>query len=155
MLVEFEQNRIVWTIQNFDSAFWQKMVNHFWQSVDAILEDVYHIYVTETITVWCQTINLMAVMFQCSQNYGSPTRVTRLKVAPNMADPSSLNENRLYTYPNTSGLRALAREGRARVCSIHRPYHGMVHIFSKWKSSLVLFLSDIKGVIYIMINKNY
>ena len=30
-------------------AFWQKMVNHFWQSVDAILEDV---SVTETI-VWC------------------------------------------------------------------------------------------------------
>ena len=30
-------------------AFWQKMVNHFWQSVNAILEDV---SVTETI-VWC------------------------------------------------------------------------------------------------------
>ena len=30
-------------------AFWQKMLNHFWQSVDAILEDV---PVTETI-VWC------------------------------------------------------------------------------------------------------
>ena len=30
-------------------AFWQKVVNHFWQSVDAILEDV---PVTKTI-VWC------------------------------------------------------------------------------------------------------
>ena len=30
-------------------AFWQKMVYHFWQSIDAILEDV---SVTETI-VWC------------------------------------------------------------------------------------------------------
>ena len=30
-------------------AFWQKMDNNFWQSVDAILEDV---SVTETI-IWC------------------------------------------------------------------------------------------------------
>ena len=48
MLVKFEQNRIVRTIQNFEQ-FVKKMVNHFWQSVDAILEDV---SVTETI-VWC------------------------------------------------------------------------------------------------------
>ena len=47
MLVKFEQNRMVRTIQNFE-LFDKKMVNHFWQSVDAILEDV---YVTETI-VW-------------------------------------------------------------------------------------------------------
>ena len=37
MMVKFEQNRMVYT--KF-WAFWQKMVNHFWQSVDAILEDV-------------------------------------------------------------------------------------------------------------------
>ena len=48
MLVKFEQNRMVWTIQNFE-LFDKKMVNHFWQSVDAILEDV---SVTETI-IWC------------------------------------------------------------------------------------------------------
>ena len=48
MLVEFEQNHMVRTIQNFE-PFWQKMVYHFWQSIDAILEDV---SVTETI-VWC------------------------------------------------------------------------------------------------------
>ena len=52
MLVKFEQNRIVRTIQFF-LAFWQKIVSHFWQSVDAILEDV---YVTETI-IWCYIIN--------------------------------------------------------------------------------------------------
>ena len=56
-------------------AFWRKMVNHFWQSVDAILEDV---SVTKTI-VWCWTINLKIIIFHCSKNYGSPTRVTRLK----------------------------------------------------------------------------
>ena len=50
MLVKFEQIRIcVWfKLQNFD-RFDKKMVNHFWLSVDAILEDV---SVTETI-VWC------------------------------------------------------------------------------------------------------
>ena len=47
MLVEFEQNRIVQTMKNFE-PFDKNMVIHFWQSVDAILEDV---PVTETI-VW-------------------------------------------------------------------------------------------------------
>ena len=35
MLVKFKQNRMVRTVQNFE-LFLQKMVNHFWQSVDAI-----------------------------------------------------------------------------------------------------------------------
>ena len=48
MLVEFEQNRMVWSIQTFE-LFDKKMVFHFWQSVDAILEDV---SVIETIN-WC------------------------------------------------------------------------------------------------------
>ena len=80
MLVEFKQNRMVRTIT--------KMVNHFW--FDAISEDV---SVNEIIT-WCLTINSEAIIFQCSKNDGSPTRVTRLKVEPNMADPISLNEKR-------------------------------------------------------------
>ena len=46
VLVKFEQKHIVRT--KF-CGFWQKMVNNFWQSIDAILEDV---LVTETI-VWC------------------------------------------------------------------------------------------------------
>ena len=45
MLVKFEENRKVRTIQNFE-LFGKKMVDHFWQSVDAILKDV---TVTETI----------------------------------------------------------------------------------------------------------
>ena len=65
------------------------MVNSFWQSIDAILEDV---SVTETI-VWCYDSNLKTIIFQCSKNYSTPTRVTRLKVGPNTADPISLNEN--------------------------------------------------------------
>ena len=45
MLVKFEQNRMVRTIQKFE-LFDKKMINHFWQIDDAILEDV---SVTETI----------------------------------------------------------------------------------------------------------
>ena len=63
-------------------GFRQKMVNHFWKSIDAILEDV---SVTETI-IWWKTINLKTTIFQCSKNYGSSTRLTRLKVEPNMVD---------------------------------------------------------------------
>ena len=32
-------------------------------------------------------------LFQRSKSYGSPTRVTRLKVAPNMADPISIKDS--------------------------------------------------------------
>ena len=45
MLVKFELNRMVRTVQKC-SAFWQSMVYHILQSVDANLEDV---SVTETI----------------------------------------------------------------------------------------------------------
>ena len=71
MLVKNEQNRLVRTIQNFE-LFDKKLWTIFDPSVDAILEDV---FVTETI-LWCQTINLKTMIFQCSKNYGSPTRVT-------------------------------------------------------------------------------
>ena len=49
------------------------MVNHFWQSVDAILEDI---PVNKTI-FWWYTINLKTIIFQCSKNDGSPTRGSR------------------------------------------------------------------------------
>ena len=88
MLVKFEQHRMVWSPKYW--AFWQKMVNYFWQSADNILDDV---SVTKII-VWCLTINLKTIIFQWSKTYGSLTRVTRLKVAPNMVDPISLNETR-------------------------------------------------------------
>ena len=34
--------------------------------------------------------NMTNIFRRCSKNDGSPTRVTRLKVAPNMADPTSM-----------------------------------------------------------------
>ena len=49
MLVEFEQNRMVQTTRNFELFFQKNKTKHkkkrvfeihFWQSVDAILEDV-------------------------------------------------------------------------------------------------------------------
>ena len=43
MLVKFEQNRMVQTMQNlelFDKKNWVFFNNHLWQRVDAILEDV-------------------------------------------------------------------------------------------------------------------
>ena len=49
MLEKFEQNHMVRTIQNFELFDKKKMVNHFKQSIDAILEDV---PVIETI-IWC------------------------------------------------------------------------------------------------------
>ena len=54
------------------------------------LEDV---SVTDII-VWYYIICLKTTFFQCSKSNGSSTRVTRLKVSPNMADPISLKENR-------------------------------------------------------------
>ena len=80
--LEFEKkNHMVWSIQNFEMFHTHththlthtlKMVNHIWQSVDAILEDV---FVTETI-VWCETNDLNTIIFQCSKNHCCPTRVT-------------------------------------------------------------------------------
>ena len=53
------------------------MANNLWhKDIDAILEDV---PVTKTI-VWCYNIDLKAIIFQCSKNYGSPTRLTRWKL---------------------------------------------------------------------------
>ena len=68
------------------------MVNHFWESVDIILEEV---PMTLPI-VWCLNINLNTIIFQCSKIYGNPTRATRLKFAPNMTIPISPNEKELY-----------------------------------------------------------
>ena len=88
MLMTFEQNCMVRTIQNF-VLLKQKMINNFWQSVEAILEDVSVI----RIIVWYYKVNLKTTIFQCSKNNGTPTRVARLEVAANMADPISLIEN--------------------------------------------------------------
>ena len=62
------------------SAFGQKGVIFFWQTVDAILEDI----------VWCKNINQKTSIFQCVKIYSDPTNVTKYKVAVNMVNPKSL-----------------------------------------------------------------
>ena len=90
MLVIIYLNKIVWFELYKILSCLAKMVNHFWPSFDAILE---YVLVTETI-VWCyKNIDLKTIIFQYFKNDGIPTRVTRLKVELNMADPISLNEN--------------------------------------------------------------
>ena len=88
MLVEFEQNRIKRNHTKF-CAFWQKVVNNFWQSVDAILEKF--LWLKQLFDT--KNINSNTIILQCFKNYSTPTREIRLKVAPNMTDPISLNEN--------------------------------------------------------------
>ena len=65
-LVEFKQNRMVWTTKSF-----QRFDE---QNVDAILEDV---SVPETIIMLIQ--NLKTTIFRRLKNYGSPTSVTSFK----------------------------------------------------------------------------
>ena len=90
MVCELDKNRIIQTIQSFELIWQQKMVNRFWQSVDAILEDVS----APEATVWYKTINLKTTNFQCSKNYG----VARLEVAPTMTDLISLKENKPFPF---------------------------------------------------------
>ena len=73
MLVQFEQNRMVQNIQNFE-LFRKKWLTIL-ERVDAILKDVK---------------NLKTTIFQCYKIYSNPTRVTRLKFAPNMANEKGL-----------------------------------------------------------------
>ena len=78
ILVKFEQNRAVGTINNF-VLFNKKWLTIF-LSVSPILEDI------------SLTKNNCLVLKYEFKDY-TPTRLTRLKVAPNTADPISLNEN--------------------------------------------------------------
>ena len=39
------------------------------------------------------SINLKTIICQCSQTYGTPTLVTGLEGAPDMANPISFNKN--------------------------------------------------------------
>ena len=78
----FDKKRGVWTI--FDKA----LTIH-----DAILEDV-------SVANSFIMLYLKTTIFQCcSKNDGSPTRETRLKVAPNMADQTVAFTKVEKTYP--------------------------------------------------------
>ena len=91
ILVKFEQNRIVQTTRNFElfdkkPGFLKPFLTKLWR------------HFGRRFCSWnnCLMLNywfpVLTTIFQCSENYGSPTRVTRLKVAPNMADPISIKD---------------------------------------------------------------
>ena len=79
MLVKFEQNRIVRTTQNFE-LFVKK-----WLTIS-----------DKVLTPLWKTFLYLKQLFDAklySKKYGSATRVTKLKLAPNMADLSSLKDS--------------------------------------------------------------
>ena len=88
MLMKFEQNHMIKTIQNFvlfDKKWltiFDKMLMPFWKMF-LWLKQLFNakISVHQTFIV------------QCSKNYGTPTVVTRLKIAPNMVNLINLNKN--------------------------------------------------------------
>ena len=91
MLVKFEQNRMIRTIENielFDKkwlSIFDKVLTPFWKTflwLKQLLDYKLLLYMFKTI------------IFQCFKNYSSPTRVTRFKVTPNMTDRISVNEKR-------------------------------------------------------------
>ena len=74
-------------------VFWQKMINHFWQVADTILEDV---SMTETI-VWCKTINLKIIIFQFPKvTVDRHVLLPYVKSCIKQSDPVSLSKSRLY-----------------------------------------------------------
>ena len=89
MLVKFDQNRMVRTVQNFDLfdekwlTIFDKGLTPFWKTflcLKQLFDD--------------KPLSQILYHLSVFKKFGSPTRVTRLKVAPNIADPTSLNEKR-------------------------------------------------------------
>ena len=79
MLVKFEQNGMVQNIKKLE-LFGKKWLTIFEKVLTPFLKNF-------SVTLLDAT-----VIFHCSKNYGSPTRITWLKVAPNMVDPISINQ---------------------------------------------------------------
>ena len=87
MLVKFEQNRVVQTIQNF-VLFDKKWLTIF----DKVLTPRWKTF------LWLKQLFDAKILIQRLSSFSVPKfwhsdTCNRLKVAPNMADPISLNEN--------------------------------------------------------------
>ena len=96
MLAKFEPNRIVRNVQNL--SFWGKtssFKNIFDKALTPFckkflwLKQLFDgkLLIFRQLS-FCVSISLFNTIVRCSKHYGNPTRVTRLKVAPNMADPN-------------------------------------------------------------------
>ena len=106
VLVKIEQNRMVRNIQIF-KLFDKKWLTIFYK----VLTPFWKTFLWLKQLFDAKLINSKTIIFKCSENYGrpSPTRVTRLNVAPNMADPISLNEkahslNKWLCFPRPTTL---------------------------------------------------
>ena len=113
-LVKFEQN-------GMEEIFAKKVVNHinhFWQIVGSTLKEV---FVSKTFK-WCQTVNQKISISHYSKIYGCLTRLTRLNVAVNMADPTSL----------------MARDRTLNICHLHTQNKKDCSCQSKKTASLAL-----------------
>ena len=83
---KFELNRIVRNVQNF-ALLAKKWLTIFDKTVGRHFgRGSYDI-----------NNNLVTIIFKCSKIYGSPTNVTRLKFATNVAIPISSNEKGLFS----------------------------------------------------------
>ena len=90
MLVKFEQ--IVWSKPHEILSFLTKnrvFYNHFWQRFDPFWKKFLYL----KLLINDKLLIYRLYFCQCDKNYGTPTLVTRLKVAPNMAVPISPNKN--------------------------------------------------------------
>ena len=74
MLVKFEQNRMVRTIQSFVLFDKKKIVHHFWQSVDAIFLMKTFLWLKQLFDAKILIYRRSSLM--CSKYYGSPAHVT-------------------------------------------------------------------------------
>ena len=92
-------------LQLLSWTFWQKGVNYFEQRFDTILEDV---SVSKTIV-----LSISINQETSYKYYGNPTRVTKFKVAVNMANHNSLM-NLKPLIPLKEGIKHLHRKLRVR-----------------------------------------
>ena len=111
---------MVETTQNFELLDKKPgfFYNHFKQIFDAILKNV---SIAEIIVKYV-TNNLKTIIFQCAKHYSTPTLVTRLKVAPNMADQIwSQRDNRSLNTFNMHAtlMSAIVRSTEQIFCFVH------------------------------------
>ena len=87
MVAKFDHYRIIQTRYDFFLfLFCRKGVFYFWQTAEAILEDV---TAAKTIIVWCKNISQKISIFQCSKNYpngnskhGKPEKSYQITLVP-------------------------------------------------------------------------
>ena len=91
MLVKFKQNRMVQTTRNFELL--RQKTGFFKTIFDKALAPFWKTFLQLKQLFNAKLLISRLLSCQCSKNYISPTRVTRLQVAPNMVDPISIKDS--------------------------------------------------------------